>query len=307
MDAKSKGRGIGRASSFLTTPLYSVIAQENRRSPMRRLSLLLFFLTGCVGNSGLSTSGAANDNIYNLSRIYLGMSESEVLKIMHSPHSQRTFEHKGDTYDVWFYVTRPTSIGQTRLVPQNLTPLTFKNGTLIGWGFEYYNYLLKQETGTQKVKKTQTAVPEEDEGLEKALQTPPGKQTQPSGQKTLPKEKAPNPANQPAPTPSQPTPPKPQKKPSPSKSPSQYAPGPAPLQTPVQPTPQQPPPPVQPNSNAPSSLSSMSSHPKNSKEEKPAPDSEKSPERKKKEEKPYLDEEGEKMMEEENEQNFNYW
>lgn len=114
----------------------------------------LILLSGCISsrNMSLSTEAWSEDNTNNLSRIYVGMSEEQVLKIMRHPYSQRTFKHNGDVYDVWFYVTRMTAMDQSRMVPQNLTPLTFKNGVLIGWGFSHYNYLLKQEAIGEQVK-----------------------------------------------------------------------------------------------------------------------------------------------------------
>lgn len=112
----------------------------------------LCFLTSCMANSGLSTLATSEININNMSRLSLGMNETEVLHIMRAPHSKRTFQNKGNVYDIWFYITKPTVLAQSRLVPQNLTPLTFKNGILIGWGFDYYNYLIKQEELPEEAK-----------------------------------------------------------------------------------------------------------------------------------------------------------
>lgn len=103
------------------------------------------------------------------------MQKGEVMQIMRHPYAQETFQLSGNCYEVWFYVTRETGLGQSRMVPQNLTPLTFKDGTLVGWGFDYYNHLVRKEkeeaqgiqTEPQREKPAQ-----EDKGLEKALQAP---------------------------------------------------------------------------------------------------------------------------------------
>lgn len=132
------------------------------------------FLWGCVANNGLGSMASSEINVYNMSRLSTGMKQSEVLALMKKPYKCEKFEINDLIYDVWFYVTRPTVLGQSRMVPQNLTPLTFKNGVLVGWGFAYYNYLVKKEDALFSPKKsTPVKEPEEDKALEKALQSPP--------------------------------------------------------------------------------------------------------------------------------------
>ncbi|MES2273549.1 MAG: DUF3192 domain-containing protein [Chlamydiota bacterium] len=152
------------------------------------------FLTGCMANNGLGSLGSADANIGNLARISKGMSETEVLCIMHKPYNYETFYINQDIYDVWFYVTRPTTLGQSRMVPLNLTPLTFKNGQLISWGYDYYNYLVKQEAILAREQKSlpQTAPiengmsPEENKDLEEILQSHPQTETSESSSQELP-------------------------------------------------------------------------------------------------------------------------
>ncbi len=93
----------------------------------------------------LSTLTAADSNVSNLTCLSLGMSQCEVLHIMRQPFKDKTYCLDGDIYDVWFYVTEQTLLGQSRLMPVNLTPLTFKNGVLVGKGASYANYLKKKE------------------------------------------------------------------------------------------------------------------------------------------------------------------
>lgn len=136
-------------------------------------AILLCTLSGCMPNMGLGTSADADNNVYNLSRLTCGMTEKEVLCIMRCPYCDETFIVDGDTYDVWFYVTEPTVLGQSRMVPLNLTPLTFKNGKLVGWGYSYYNYLRKRELSQEKPEITpppaEKAPETEDIDLEKTL------------------------------------------------------------------------------------------------------------------------------------------
>jgi len=92
-------------------------------------------------NDGLGSFSFSEVNIYNISRLQIGMQEAEVLRIMKSPLDNKMFYINHDTYNVWFYVTKPVVGGQSRMLPVNLTPLVFKNGFFIGKGYAYYNYL----------------------------------------------------------------------------------------------------------------------------------------------------------------------
>ncbi|MDE3045782.1 MAG: DUF3192 domain-containing protein [Verrucomicrobiota bacterium] len=130
----------------------------------------LLLLSGCVGNNSLYTASASERNIDKMSNLCLGMSESEVLDVMRHPYSHQSFQIGEDEYDVWFYITSPTVLGQTRMVPQNLTPLTFKNGELVGRGYNYYNWLVQQENARAKGNQKKQETPQEDTSLEKALQ-----------------------------------------------------------------------------------------------------------------------------------------
>jgi len=137
---------------------------------MRILVSLLVLAAGCMQSDGLSTLAQSEVNISNLSRICLGMDESEVLRIMHCPYCEDYVQLKDDQYDVWFYITNPTAMAQTRMVHFNLTPLTFKNEILVGTGWNYYRWLKEQEkmpaAAPPKLKET-----EEEKPLEKVLET----------------------------------------------------------------------------------------------------------------------------------------
>src|SRR5579872_5592875 len=101
-------------------------------------------LAGCVSNTGLQTDAVSETNRYRLSRVRKGMYEAQVLSVMRQPYNYETFQIGEDVYDVWFYVTNPTVLGQSRMVAQNLTPLSFKNGILVGTGYDYYYFITRE-------------------------------------------------------------------------------------------------------------------------------------------------------------------
>ena len=146
-----------------------------------------------MANDTLGSSAVSQTNVNNLSRISVGMSQTEVRRIMRRPYSQETFLLDKDSYEVWFYVTQPTALGQSKMVTANLTPITFKNGSLIAVGNDYYKWLVKQERIAAESREVPSAVPEEDTGLEKALETPPDQKPAPVN-KTPPKQPPAKPA-----------------------------------------------------------------------------------------------------------------
>lgn len=121
---------------------------------MKKLLFFTFlaFLPSCwLPNQGLSTLAMSDINVDRLSALRVGMSQKEVLQIMRKPYSYETFTIDKNIYDVWFYVTRPTILGQSRMVHQNLTPLAFKNGVYLGTGYSYYNYYVEHNQTTLEV------------------------------------------------------------------------------------------------------------------------------------------------------------
>ena len=68
----------------------------------------------------------------------IGMDKQEVLKIMGAPDKNESYRaFKGVPMVVWFYrVGRVNSLGVLEL--DKMTPLVFTNGTLEGWGDQFY-------------------------------------------------------------------------------------------------------------------------------------------------------------------------
>lgn len=125
-------------------------------------------LSACMANNALEYDSIAYDNIYHIAKLRKGMNEREVLFIMRQPYSYEAFELDGDVYDVWFYVTQTTVLGQSRMVPRNLSPLTFKNGILVGTGYDYYYYVTRENA-----KKTQKEIAPKQTGKKPAQGIPP--------------------------------------------------------------------------------------------------------------------------------------
>ena len=124
---------------------------------------------GCAADNSLGSFSESERNVGNLTRLCIGMTEDQVLCIMKLPYSKETIALQNDTYEVWFYVTQPGVLGQSRMVTMNLTPLTFKNGTLVGTGNDYYRHVLDKQQGKTKPQKTKST--EDNERLEKALRS----------------------------------------------------------------------------------------------------------------------------------------
>lgn len=105
------------------------------------------------------------ENIWNLSRLEIGMKQKEVRRIMHDPYKTQIIADDHAGFEIWFYVTRPAALDQNRLVRQNVTPLTFENGVLQGWGFEYYDKVVKNKTP-----RSQEKTPAKKKSLDQAIE-----------------------------------------------------------------------------------------------------------------------------------------
>ena len=172
---------------------------------MKYLSIIgLVCLTGCMGNMGLSSLSDSEVNIGNLTQISKGMTQREVYQIMRMPFEYETLCIGEDVYDIWFYTTSPTVLGQSRMVPQNLTPLAFKNGIFIGQGYNIYDALLRRKAG-EGVKEEKPRH-RENRSMEEALEIsmsqksepPPPPMTRTLDERVPPDEQ--NPADRPAPS-----------------------------------------------------------------------------------------------------------
>jgi outer membrane protein assembly factor BamE (lipoprotein component of BamABCDE complex) len=145
---------------------------------MKSYGYILSFLcaAGCMANNALEYEAVSENNLYHIAKIRKGMSEKQIMQIMGKPYDYESFQIEDDIYDVWFYVTKPTGLDQTRMVPQNLTPITFKNGIFVGTGYYWYYFAMKEQARDAAAKETAPLQKKEelqnsgeDLNLEKAL------------------------------------------------------------------------------------------------------------------------------------------
>lgn len=129
---------------------------------------IVFLFHSCATSDALKTSSVGERNVNNLYRVQMGMGEKQVLRIMRDPYHSESFQVGEDRYDVLFYVTEMTAMNQTRMVPLNLTPLTFKNQILVGQGYNYYYWLKKQSIPKKTV--PQTAPKLEENSIKPAIE-----------------------------------------------------------------------------------------------------------------------------------------
>ncbi len=109
------------------------------------LMILVFY--GC-SKSPVVSGRNADHNKYNLMYVKVGMSEIQVLNIMGDPHMKEVIHGNGHIYDVWYYLTKGYGPAQQHPIPQNFTPLIFKDGFLEGFGYYYLRHIqdsLQQE------------------------------------------------------------------------------------------------------------------------------------------------------------------
>jgi outer membrane protein assembly factor BamE (lipoprotein component of BamABCDE complex) len=238
------------------------------------ISATLVF-SGCVSNNILPSSSGANLNVSRMHELSVGMTQDQVFEIMRYPMKEDQITTAEGRYDIWYYLTKSTILGQNEEVERNLTPLVFKDGIFIGKG---YSFVRKAQASAKTApSKTEPAPPGENEDIEieKSLEeseTPAA--TVPSGVK--PNGKAPT-------TPAAP-------ETSPSVKPNGSVPSPA---APVK---------KATKNKRPNQSLSMSSKPKQPKapEEETAPKSDEDSKTK-------LDEKDREMLDREQEENFNDW
>jgi hypothetical protein len=134
---------------------------------MRIGFLLGFFLllTACLSNNTLETHAIAENNIYRLRQLCVGMSEDEVFVRMRAPVKEEQVVIENDQYDIWFYITKRTSLDQDHLMRRNLTPLIFKNERLIGSGYTLYDRVIYLAA----IPSDLVPPPNENRNLEKSL------------------------------------------------------------------------------------------------------------------------------------------
>lgn len=119
---------------------------------MRRIYVLLFavFVSGCAGAGSLvKITDAASNNRGSLSKIAVGMDKEQVMDIMGrdviqarccfwrvpiaNPYKTEILQGQGKSFEVLYYFTDAPDT-DCRIDEENLTPLVFLDGEIIGWG-----------------------------------------------------------------------------------------------------------------------------------------------------------------------------
>ena len=125
------------------------------------VSVLLVLIAGCT--SSLDRVRTANRR--NLLKLSVGMTKEQALAIMghksgggrfgeptvNSPYKSEILQGKDKTFEVLYYYTDIKSAIYTAnpatITDDELTPLVFDNGKLIGWGADFLEDIKKYKIG----------------------------------------------------------------------------------------------------------------------------------------------------------------
>jgi hypothetical protein len=125
------------------------------------VSILFVLAAGCT--SSLEPVRTANRR--NLMKLSVGMTKEKAMKIMghksgggsfgepavNSPYKSEILPAGGKTYEVLYYYTDVKSAiyiaNPSTVHDDELTPLVFDNGKLIGWGADFLEGIKKDKTG----------------------------------------------------------------------------------------------------------------------------------------------------------------
>jgi outer membrane protein assembly factor BamE (lipoprotein component of BamABCDE complex) len=117
-----------------------------------KLILVLFsgiIFINCSGSS-LRTAANAEKNKINMLQVRLGMSKTEVTSILGEPSKTEKKYVEEKEYDVWYYLTKGTELGQSTLITSNYTPFIFSSSQLIAWGHPYYKYIFNVDNAKDR-------------------------------------------------------------------------------------------------------------------------------------------------------------
>lgn len=99
------------------------------------LTVFVLFLGGCA----ITKEIKASSNRDKLSALHIGMSQDEVLQDMGKPWKTESFIKGDKPHVVLYYVTQRIPDGTT--TDDEMTPVVFRDGTLIGWGRRFFSDL----------------------------------------------------------------------------------------------------------------------------------------------------------------------
>jgi len=137
--------------------LFKRCRRITKEKKMKKVFLVLLFC-GLVGCTMVSVyQRTASENRAGLTKLSIGMSKEEALKIMgttsakgnyleghaviENPYKSETIQGTVDTFEVLYYLTNPFEDRggwfKSDVTYEELTPLLFKNGRLAGWGDDF--------------------------------------------------------------------------------------------------------------------------------------------------------------------------
>ena len=119
---------------------------------MNKLFILILFsilAAGCT-TPFLKTGAISEQNQINMSALQVSMTQDQVLDVMGYPYKTEEKIYNSLAYEVWYYITEPSLLGQTKMVTRNFTPIVFESGLLIGWGRNFYKYTFNINNAKEK-------------------------------------------------------------------------------------------------------------------------------------------------------------
>ena len=103
--------------------------------------------TGCIVAGGVldlaltdkpRLGRKAKLNNENLTKLKLGMSKDEMLKIMGTPRSSEVYQIKGKKIELLSYLTKKTAF-EDHINQRHPTPIALQAGKVVGWGRSYFD------------------------------------------------------------------------------------------------------------------------------------------------------------------------
>lgn len=116
------------------------------------LILALFLITSACAFNPLRRSVEAENKKIEMFNLKRGMDQNDVKMALGCPHKTETINYDNQLYVVWYFITKGPYLYQTRLINENLSPVVFKDGVLVGWGWNFYNYLFDVNNAKQRKK-----------------------------------------------------------------------------------------------------------------------------------------------------------
>ena len=98
-----------------------------KRTILLALAMALCGMAGC----GITTGLQAQKNRNNMLKLSTGMSKDELLSVMGKPYQTENYGQ----FDIWSY--RTDMMRNFETTEDDLTPIVFEDGNLIGWGSRF--------------------------------------------------------------------------------------------------------------------------------------------------------------------------